>query len=107
MSELSLLRAEVHSALGEFIEASDEPRPRAALDDVHGPALQQPEDRGLRAGAARLPGRDSVCGIVGYKNDTPFSIGRHLRDTMSASLMVANERIHETNATLLLIAKDV
>ncbi len=52
-------------------------------------------------------GAMSVCGIVGYKNDTPFSIGRHLRDTMSASLMVANERIHQTNASLLLIAKDV
>ena len=37
----------------------------------------------------------------------PFSVGRHLRDTMSASLMVANERIHQTNASLLLIAKDV
>ena len=48
-----------------------------------------------------------VCGIVGYKNDTPFSVGRHLRDAMSAVLMVANERIHQTNASLLLIAKDV
>ena len=52
-------------------------------------------------------GAMSVCGIVGYKNDTPFSVGRHLRDTMSASLMVANDRIHPTNAGLLLIAKDV
>jgi acyl-CoA dehydrogenase len=49
----------------------------------------------------------SVCGIMGFKNDTPFSVGRHLRDTMSACLMVANERIHKTNAALLLIAKDV
>ena len=28
-------------------------------------------------------GAMGVCGIVGYKNDTPFSVGRHLRDTMS------------------------
>ena len=48
-----------------------------------------------------------VTGIVGFKNDTPFSVGRHIRDSMSASLMVANERIHQTNASLLLIAKDV
>ena len=48
-----------------------------------------------------------VCGIVGYKNDTPFSIGRHLRDACRPALMVANERIHQTNAGLLLIAKDV
>ena len=48
-----------------------------------------------------------VCGIAGYKNDTPYSVGRHLRDTLSACLMVANERIHQTNARLLLIAKEV
>ena len=48
-----------------------------------------------------------VCGIVGFKNDTPFSVGRHLRDTMSAPLMITNERIHNNNAGLLLIAKEV
>ena len=48
-----------------------------------------------------------VCGIVGYKNDTPYSIGRALRDVLSAPLMVANDRIHETNAGLLLITKDI
>jgi acyl-CoA dehydrogenase len=48
-----------------------------------------------------------VCGIMGFKNDTPFSVGRHVRDTMSAPLMIANERIHQTNARLLLIAKEV
>ena len=48
-----------------------------------------------------------VCGIMGFKNDTPFSVGRHLRDAMSAALMIANERIHQTNAGLLLIAKEV
>ena len=29
-------------------------------------------------------GAMGVCGIVGFKNDTPFSVGRHLRDAMSA-----------------------
>ncbi|MEA2444610.1 MAG: acyl-CoA dehydrogenase, partial [Thermoleophilales bacterium] len=48
-----------------------------------------------------------VCGIMGFKNDSPFSVGRHMRDSLSAALMVANERIHNTNASLLLIAKDV
>jgi len=53
-------------------------------------------------------GSRGACGIVGFKNDAPFSVGRHLRDTMSACRMVANERIHETNASLLrVVAKDV
>lgn len=47
-----------------------------------------------------------VCGIMGYKNDTPYSVGRHLRDSLSAGLMIANDRIHSTNATLLLVYRD-
>jgi acyl-CoA dehydrogenase len=47
----------------------------------------------------------AICGIAGYKNDTPFSVGRHLRDALSATLMIANDRIHATNAALLLVHK--
>jgi acyl-CoA dehydrogenase len=48
-----------------------------------------------------------VIGIAAYKNDSPYAVGRQLRDTLSARLMVANERIHAVDAGLLLIAKDV
>ena len=44
-----------------------------------------------------------VTGILGYKNGTPYSVGRHLRDSLSGALMVANDRIHSTNAALLLV----
>jgi acyl-CoA dehydrogenase len=107
MSELSLLRAEVSSALDEFVEASAEPG-RERLTTMAS-ALRF---NNLKIAASEQAPRVcqsalGVCGIVGFKNDTPFSVGRHLRDTMSACLMVANERIHQTNASLLLIAKDV
>lgn len=46
-----------------------------------------------------------ICGIAAYKNDSPFSLGRHLRDSYSAALMINNERIHDTNASLLLVHK--
>jgi acyl-CoA dehydrogenase len=106
MSELSLLRAEVSLALREFCEASEEDRSRlsemATILRFNNLKLAASEQ------APRVcQGALGVCGIVGYKNDTPFSVGRHLRDTMSACLMVANERIHKTDASLLLIAKDV
>lgn len=42
-----------------------------------------------------------VCGLPGYKNDTPYSVGRHLRDVLSAPLMVANDRILANTANLL------
>jgi acyl-CoA dehydrogenase len=47
-----------------------------------------------------------ICGVVGYKNDSPFALGRHLRDAHSAALMVGNDRILATNASLLLVLKE-
>ena len=106
MSELSLLRAEVRNGLREFVEADADDRESlstmASILRFNNLKIAASEQ------APRVcQGAMNVCGIVGYKNDTPFSIGRHLRDTMSACLMVANDRIHQTNASLLLIAKDV
>jgi acyl-CoA dehydrogenase len=107
MSELSLLRAEVSSALSEFIDASEGPD-RESLSTM---ATVLRFNNLKIAASEQAPrvcqGALGVCGIMGFKNDTPFSVGRHLRDTMSACLMVANERIHQTNASLLLIAKEV
>jgi alkylation response protein AidB-like acyl-CoA dehydrogenase len=34
-----------------------------------------------------------ACGLSGYRNDTEFSIGRHLRDILSAPIMISNDRI--------------
>ena len=47
-----------------------------------------------------------ICGILGYKNDSKVSVGRHLRDAHSAALMVGNDRIYATNASMLLVLKD-
>lgn len=47
-----------------------------------------------------------ITGILGYKNDTPYSVGRHYRDTLSASLMISNSRILAKNASMLLIYQE-
>lgn len=44
-----------------------------------------------------------ICGIMGYKNGTPYSLGRHLRDAHSAELMISNDRILGNTATMLLV----
>jgi len=44
---------------------------------------------------------------MGYKNDSPFSVGRHYRDALSASLMISNERMIAKNASMLLVLKEV
>jgi acyl-CoA dehydrogenase len=48
-----------------------------------------------------------ITGILGYKNDSPFSLGRHYRDVLSASLMISNDRILGKNASMLLVYKEV
>ncbi len=44
-----------------------------------------------------------ICGLASYLLGTPYSLGRHLRDAMGASLMVNNDRIMGNNAQLLLV----
>ncbi|MFC3206573.1 acyl-CoA dehydrogenase family protein [Aquamicrobium soli] len=46
-----------------------------------------------------------ITGILGYKNGTPFSVGRHLRDVTSAAVMISNDRIHANTSTLLLMSR--
>jgi acyl-CoA dehydrogenase len=46
-----------------------------------------------------------ICGIHGYKNNTAFSLGRHLRDAHSAALMISNDRILGNTSNLLLAHK--
>jgi acyl-CoA dehydrogenase len=47
-----------------------------------------------------------IVGILGYKNDSPFSLGRQYRDCLSASLMISNDRIAAKSASMLLVFKD-
>ena len=47
----------------------------------------------------------TVCGFAGYARSGKFSVSRHLRDLLSAPLMVGNERMRESSARLLLAQK--
>jgi acyl-CoA dehydrogenase len=106
MGSLALLRAEVRSELAGFIAVSgpdrDELTTMARILRLNNLKISASEQT-PRICLAAL----EICGIAGYRNDSPFSIGRLLRDALSGPLMVANERIHQTNASLLLVAKDV
>jgi acyl-CoA dehydrogenase len=107
MTQLSLLRGEVESALQEFLVADATPN-RERLSTMASALRFNNLKIAASEQAPRVcQGAMNVCGIVGFKNDTPFSVGRHLRDTMSGPLMIANERIHQTNASLLLVAKEI
>ena len=45
-----------------------------------------------------------ACGLSGYRNDGDFSVGRHLRDVLSAPLMINNDRILANIATASLMS---
>jgi acyl-CoA dehydrogenase len=47
-----------------------------------------------------------ITGILGYKNDSKFSLGRHYRDSLSGALMISNDRIASKSASMLLVFKD-
>jgi acyl-CoA dehydrogenase len=106
MSELTMLRAEVRAGLSDFIAA--DAADRDSLKTL-GTVLRF---NNLKLAASEQAPRVclgvlEVIGIMAYKNDSPFGVGRQLRDSMSARLMVANDRIHSVDAGLLMIAKEI
>ena len=47
-----------------------------------------------------------IIGVLGFKNDSKFSVTRQYRDSLSASLMISNDRIAGKSAAMLLVFKD-
>ena len=46
-----------------------------------------------------------ACGLSGYRNDSEFSLGRHLRDVLSSPIMINNDRILANLAAASLVAE--
>jgi acyl-CoA dehydrogenase len=112
-TRLSSLAAELHAMRAEIAAATDEYA--SMIESETDPDETFTLGYAIRINALKINSSErvalicrdalAICGIVGYKNDTPFSVGRHLRDALSATLMIANDRIHATNAALLLVHK--
>nr|MDQ6925187.1 acyl-CoA dehydrogenase [Candidatus Eremiobacteraeota bacterium] len=102
MTHLSLMRAEVSSALDYYVER--DPGEMATM------AAALRFNNLKIAASEQAPqiclGALGVCGIAGYREDSPYALGRHLRDAHGAALMISNDRIHAANAAMLLVCKD-
>jgi acyl-CoA dehydrogenase len=110
LSELSAhmaqFRATVQSAQDEFAELVDKDE-RAVLSTIgYAVRINNLKIAASEAAVEACQGALRVCGVLGYKNGGPFSIGRALRDAYSAALMIANDRLHATNASLLLVHRE-
>ncbi len=107
--ELQSMRHNWESCAIEFDEmtAEDDVAARDSLNQM-GWALRMNQ---LKMSASEMAPRMvhealQIIGIMAYKNDTKFSVGRHYRDVLSAALMVSNERIAGKSASMLLVFKD-
>lgn len=110
LSELSAhmaqFRATVQSAMDEYagLAARNE---RAVLSTIgYTVRINNLKIAAAEAAVEACQGALRVCGLAGYKNGGPFSIGRALRDAYSAALMIANDRLYATNAALLLVHRE-
>ena len=100
-SMLQLMRSSLKTAIRRYESALASPDELTTMSF----ALDM---NNLKIGASRLTVEIiqealMVCGIHGYKNDTPYSVGRHLRDALSAPLMINNDRIAGNTSNLLLV----
>jgi acyl-CoA dehydrogenase len=104
---LQTFRTSVAALAGEFDALGDGPTAREALSSI-GWALRMNQHKiAASEMAPQIIHRAlQIVGLSGYRNDTPYSVGRHYRDALSASLMISNERIAARSAALLMVFKD-
>jgi acyl-CoA dehydrogenase len=104
VSSLHALRGSITDAMHEYAARYDDPDRLAALGfAIRMNNLKISTSEQVIPIVNRAMG---ICGISAYRNDTPYSLGRHLRDAHGASVMILNDRLYGTNAQLLLISKE-
>ena len=106
VARLQAMRAFVDAATAEYAALMDGD-PAHLSSFGYGLRINNLKIRASEDVAAICHDALGVVGIAGYRNGTPFSLGRHVRDSLSAALMIGNERIHATNARILLVQREV
>ncbi len=89
-ASLRVLRSVIADALRRFELATDE----AALESVDFQAgMNLVKVNASELAVSTVTSALQACGLSGYRNDSEFSIGRHLRDILSSPIMISNDRI--------------
>ncbi len=101
VSTLRTLRGVLSSALRAYETALADERAIAGLEFQSMITLTKVQVSEMAVSV--VLGAMRACGLSGYRNDTEFSIGRHLRDVLSAPLMINNDRILGNLATTSLM----
>ena len=90
-ASLQKLRGLIAGALQRFELAADDPVALESLDFQT--AMNLLKINASELAVATVMSAMQASGLAGYRNDGEFSIGRHLRDILSAPIMINNDRI--------------
>ncbi len=99
---LAKLRAMITANLDTYMAHEHDERALSSLDFQSQINLLKVEASELAVTTVMSAMR--ACGLSGYRNDGDFSVGRHLRDALSAPLMINNDRILANIATASLMS---
>jgi acyl-CoA dehydrogenase len=99
---LARLRAVIAACMNAFIAHEYDERALSSLDFQSSITLLKVEASELAVETVMSAMR--ACGLSGYRNDGEFSMGRHLRDVLSAPIMINNDRILANVATASLMS---
>lgn len=103
VSALQTMKGAIHDGLRRFAQAQGSPDELGSIGFAV--VLNNVKTTASTMAVAIVQLALGIVGIAGYKNGTPFSLGRALRDVLSAPLMISNDRIHGNTANLLLVQK--
>jgi acyl-CoA dehydrogenase len=99
---LTKLRAVIAANLESYATREGDERALSSVDFQSSINLLKVETSELAVTAVMHAMR--ACGLSGYRNDTDVSIGRHLRDVLSAPIMINNDRILTSMGTTTLMS---
>ena len=101
-ASLEALRALVSAALARYEAVAERPEELDTL--AFQTAMNLLKVNASETALATVMSALQACGLAGYRNDGEFSISRPLRDILSASIMINNDRIlaNAAGAPLLL-----
>jgi acyl-CoA dehydrogenase len=90
-ASLRTLRSLIAAALQRFEAAASDPATLESIDFQTG--MNMLKVNASELAVATVMSTMQACGLSGYRNDSEFSIGRHLRDILSSPVMISNDRI--------------
>jgi acyl-CoA dehydrogenase len=100
---LRALRAIVASALRRFETAGTQAEELESLDFQTTMNLLKVNASELAT--ATVMSSMQACGLSGYRNNGEFSVSRHVRDVLSSSIMISNDRILANAASASLLTE--